>query len=212
MIVEALMKDEIIFTQQEWNELVMSGYEGATGDGNVIQCLARVPNLLQRCKELLDPTCFSEPTFTRLKSEVLSLRQNSETIIMESRDRLYTINMDSTPVTIREHIQVGMGLATGIILNCILDMLEDDCLRLHKESSHYSNEIVQLAESAVKYQPLGSVAIILCLSVAWLGAPDPAFKERIKTLLSSYVEACLGRPASNLNADLERLKKRFTLQ
>ena len=125
--------------------------------------------------------------------------------------------MDSTPVTIRDHIHAhylciyGMGLATGIILNCILAMLEDDCLRLHEESSHYSNEIFQLAESAVKYQPLGSIAIIFCLSVAWLGAPGPASKERIKTLLSDYVAACLGRSASNLSADLERLKKRFAL-
>lgn len=196
----------------------MPGYEGANGDGNVIQCLARVPSLLQRCKDSLPRTCFSEPTLTKLKSEVLSLRQNSEKIIMESRDRLYNVNMDSTPLTIREHIQAhylciyGMGLGTGIILNCMLAMLDDDYLRLQEESSRYSNEIFQLAESAVKYQPLGSVAIILCLSVAWLGAPDPAFKERIKTLLSKYVLACLGRPASNLNADLERLKKRFALQ
>lgn len=212
------MKDEIILTQQEWNDLVMPGYEGAKGDGNMIQCLARVPNLLQLCKDLLPRTCFSEPRFTRVKSEVLSLRQNNETIIIELRDRLYTINMDSTPVTLHAHIHAhylciyGMGLATGIILNCILGMLEDDCIRLHEESSHHSNEIFQLAESAVKYQPLGSVAMILCLSVAWLGAPDPATKERVKTLLSSYEGACLGTSASNLSADLERMKKRFVLQ
>ena len=212
------MKDEIIFTQREWNDLVTPGYEGANGDGNMIQCLARLPNLLQRCKELLPRTCFSESNFTGLKSEVLYLRQNSETIIIELRDRFYTINTDSTPVTIRDHIQAhysctyGMGLATGIILNCILGMLEDDRIRLHEESSHHSNEIIQLAESTVKYQPLGSIAMILCLSVAWLGAPDPATKERVKTLLSSYEGACLGISASNLSADLERLKKRFALQ
>ena len=212
------MKDETVLTQQEWNELVMPGYEGATGDGNMIQCLARVPNLLQRCKELLPRTQLSESTFTRLKSEVLSLHQNSQTVIMELCDRLCTINMDSTPIALYAHIHAhylriyAMGLATGIILNCILGMLEDDCVRLREELSHHSNEITQLAESAVKYQPLGSAAMILCLSVAWLGAPDQASKERTKSLLFDYEGACLGTTASDLAADLERLEKRFTVQ
>ncbi len=212
------MKEETVLTQQEWNELVMPGYEGANGDGNMTQCLARVPTLLQLCKELLPRTHFSESTFTRLKSEVLSLRQNSQTIVMELCDRLCTINMDSTPIALHDHIHAhylriyGMGLATGIILNCILSMLEDDCVRLREESSRHSNEIIQLAESAVKYQPLGSAAMILCLSVAWLGAPDQASKERTKSLLFEYERACLVTTAPDLTADLERLEKRFAVQ
>lgn len=207
-----------MLTQQEWNELVMPGYEGANGDRDMIQCLARVPTLLQRCKELLPRTHFSESTFTRLKSEVLSLRQNSKTIIMELCDRLCTINMDSIPIALHAHIHAhylriyGMGLATGIILNCILSMLEDDCVHLREDSSRYSNEIIQLAASAVKYQPLGSAAMVLCLSVAWLGAPDQASKERTKSLLFDYEGACLVTTASDLTADLERLGKRFAVQ
>ena len=196
----------------------MPGYEGAQDDGKVMECLARIPNLLQRGKDLLPRTHFPDPHFTKLKSEVTSLRQNSKRIIMGLRDRLYNINTDSTPVTLRSHIHAhylrmyGMGLATGIILNCILSVLEEDCLQLHEESSHHSNEIFQLAESAVRYQPLGSVVMILCLSVARLGAPELATKDRVKSLLSNYIEACLGIAGLDLIADLERMKKRFTLQ
>ena len=211
------MKEETVLTQQEWNVLVMPGYEGANGDGNMIQCLARVPNLLQRCKVLLPRTHFSESTFMRLKSEVHSLCQNSQIIIVELCDRLCNINMDSIPIALYAHIHAhylciyGMGLATGIILNCILGVLEDDSVRLRKELSHHSNEIIQLAESAVKYQPLGSAAMSLCLSVAWLGAPDPASKERAKSLLFDY-GGWFGTTESDLTADLERLEKRFALK
>lgn len=207
------MKDEVLFTQQEWYYLVVPGYEGAKGDENMIQCLARVPNILQRCKGVLPSTSFME-----LKHEVESMRQNCKAIIEMLRNRLNTIDMDSVPTTLHAHIQAhysciyAMGLAMGIILNCLLGMLEVDRAQLCEDSSHYSDEIVRLAEPAVKYQPLGSAAMVPCLGVAWLGAPDSATKDRAKSMLYGYERACLGIPSSDLTADLERMTTRFTLK
>ncbi|KAI9808075.1 MAG: hypothetical protein M1827_007517 [Pycnora praestabilis] len=218
VIVEALMKDEVTLTQQEWNDLVLPGYDGANGDGSILQCLARVPNLLQRCREVLPYIPFLRPTFIGLKDEVEFLSQNCKAIIVLLRDRLGTINENSAPTTFHAHIHAHyipiycMGLATGVILNCILNMLEDDHIWLGEESSRYSNEIFQLAKSAVKFQPLGSAAMILYLSVAWLGAPDSGSKDRVRSLLYDYERACLGLSPSDLTADLERLSTRFILE
>ena len=212
------MKDKVHFTQQEWNDLVTNGLDGTNVNGRMMQCLARIPNLLQRCKKALSCAPLLESTITELRCEIESLRQDCKAIIAELRDRLDTFNMNPAPITLGAHIYAsylclcGMGLATGVILNCILDALDDDGIRLCDESSHYSNEIFQLAVSAVKYQPLGSVAMISFLSVAWLGAPDSATKERVKALLSDYGRACLGSSASDLTADLERMATRFTLK
>lgn len=210
------MKDELVLTRQQWNDLVLSGYEGAKGDGNMIQCLARVPHELQRCKEVLPCTPFTQTTVMELKHEVQSLRQSCKSIIAGLCHRLDAIDECSIPITLRSHIHAhyaciyGMGLATGILLNCILGMLGDDCIGLCEESAHHSNEILQLAKIAVKYQPLGSAAMILCLSAAWLGAPDSTTKDGVRSLLSDYERACLGLFQSDLTADLERLSARFT--
>ena len=182
----------------------------------MIQCLARVPNILQLCREASPCALLSESALLELKYEIQSMRQDCKAMTVELRDRLSTFNLNSAPVTLRAHVHAlylslyGMGLATGIILNCILNMLGDDCVRLCEESSHYSSEIFQVAKSAVKYQPLGSLAMVIWLVVAWLGAPNSDTKERVHSLLSDYQRACAGSSASNLTADLESIRTRFT--
>ena len=219
--MEALVKETILFTDQEWKDLVMCDFNGTNVDGKTIQCLARVPNILQRCKTRGPSTTLVS---TGLKHEIESLRQDVKAVIVELRDRLNTVNMDLAPKPLKAHIHAHclciyvMGLATGVILNCLLNMLEGECFHRCEESSHYANEMFQSAKSAEKYLPLGSLAMVLFLGFAWLGAPDSAIevgsatKKRIESLLNDYEKACQLPRASNMCTDLETMKTRFTLR
>lgn len=214
------MKDEMVLNQQEWDALVMPGYEGASGDGDMMQCLARVPALLQRGKEILSRVAFSESDFMTFKKEVTALRQESQAINTRLRDRLEPTSMDLLPIALYPYLHAhylsiyGISLATTIIISCILGRLENDhdAFRLHQESSHHAENILHLAEIAIQYQPLGSAVMILCLSAAWLGASNPATREQVKGLLVDYQSACLGISDMEPVAQLEQLERRFTLQ
>lgn len=80
------------------------------------------------------------------------------------------------------------------------------------ESYHWSHEIFDLAEAAVKFQPLGSAAMIFCLYVAWIGTPGEDIRDGIKALLVDYEKACLGHASStDPRAALESIERRFRL-
>ncbi|KAL8677132.1 MAG: hypothetical protein Q9186_006407 [Xanthomendoza sp. 1 TL-2023] len=107
---------------------------------------------------------------------------------------------------------LGLAMATGIILNCVLSGLEGTTDWIREESSSWSEEITHLSHLATEYRPLGSMAMILCLRIAWMGAVSPGAKREIEDLLFDYDKACLGSPAQSLSCDMTRAMRRFTLQ
>lgn len=150
--------------------------------------------------------------------ETGSLLEKCRINITVIRERMTTLEGDPLPTEIATLLYanrlrlLGLALMTGIFLSCIHRSLLGEPLRLSSESSQWSNEIFHLSEIAVQFQPLGAMAMLLCLNAAWIGTPSEEMREAIKSLIVDYEMACYGRPSvRNMTAALESTERRFTL-
>lgn len=73
-------------------------------------------------------------------------------------------------------------------INCLIRaMLPLEAgISLRKEAVEYSHEIVALAHAAMRYRPLGSGFISLCLMVAWFTPADDDMRREIESLWELY--------------------------
>ena len=173
---------------------------------------------MRRCKTELNRFPFSRPKLLNLTIETASLREDCQTIITKLRDRLREFDEKPKPPRLASLFHaynlrtLGLGLTTGIILNCILRALGDTSIGIYESSLQWAEEILDLSKVAMKYLPLGSMAMLICLQPAWVAAAGSDLQGEIMALLANYERACLGREPRDWIPDLEKARKRFTLE
>ena len=212
-------------TQQQWRNLVYSRIDTDTIDGQMMQCLARLPDLMDRGRYALKSYLPNSLKFLGVREEVRSLRDSFAPNLEGLRDRWINTNSSiaSQYPEFTAHKEIihahysrsyGLAVAIGIILNCVAAALEGDTpeLELSNQSSQLSDEIVNLADVVNQYRPLGAVYMVLCLAVAWVGAKDPAKKATIEPMLLLYMRDIQGPSATTLSMGLDFLERKFTLK
>ncbi|KAI4270330.1 MAG: hypothetical protein L6R38_007164 [Xanthoria sp. 2 TBL-2021] len=219
VVFEALLTDNIQLSSRDW-KILNGGIPDSSHkylDGQWFTCIADVPDLIQRSKAAL---ILHEPPSLHLlglELEVRALLEDIKPIITKTRDRLDSFDGTSVPAVLSNHLQahyfrsLAMALGVGIILNCVLSGLEGTSTTICEESVLWSEEIVQLAEICTIYRPLGSMAMLIALRMAWPGAGCAAAKERIESLLVEY-GACVGLTEETECGDLGQMQRRWTLQ
>jgi hypothetical protein len=222
-VVEALYNSRVSMSQRQWADLVYSPIDIDTIDGQMMKCLAHLPDLIQRGRCALKQPVLFDSVLLELQREVRNLHGNYAPILKSIRERLERMNSRGLsqhpgPDCLEKKIHAyftrsyGMALAVGIVLNCILIALVGTNPQLSQESSQFSDEILALAEVVNQYRPLGASYMILCLGVAWLGATDPKVKAKTAEYLFDY-QRDLRRPiAAFPSAYLELLEKRVSLK
>ncbi|KAI4169565.1 MAG: hypothetical protein LQ343_005585 [Gyalolechia ehrenbergii] len=219
VVFETLLTDRIQLSSREWKILNDQGQNPQVyPDRQWFECTAAIPDLIQRSQAAVKIRKPPSLHLIGLELETRSLLDECKPIITHLRERLQKYDPNTISAGLRNHLHahylrsLGLALGTGIILNCVLSGLEGtrDCI--HEESSAWSEEIVQLSESAKKYRPLGAIAMVICLRFAWMGAADTDAKERVERLLFDYELACIGSTSGGQCGNLMRDFKRFTLQ
>lgn len=219
-VFDALLTDKIQFSSREWKSFIGKGLDPTNSrDGQWLNCIAAVPDLLQRSKaalKLCDPPSLQT---LALELETRSLLGKCTPTITTLRGRLQAYDPYSTSAELRDHLHahhlrtLGLALSTGILLNCVLSGLEGTTSNeICEESASWSDEIFELSKLATKYLPLGAMAMLICLKFAWMGAASADARERIEALLLDYYLACMGSTKDLQCSDLTRMKRRFTLQ
>ena len=108
---------------------------------------------------------------------------------------------------------LSLALMTGILLSRIHASLLGDPSRFTVECAEWSREIYDLAQIAIQYHPLGSMAMLFPLNTAWTGTPSLNLREGIRDLILDYNMACLGHCSlEKTETNLEKVEKRFLLQ
>lgn len=218
VLFEALVNTRISFTPEEWGRLVENELDDATPEGLMIRCLARAPNLMQRGRTALR----EQAGLQMLISETRHQYQILTAILSGLRDRLDALpelsSGDSSQfVTGRTrahaHYQrtYGLGLAMCIIFNCVLTALGADDAGLDTESTRFCEDVLELADKAAVYRPLGASYITLCLMAAWCGSKDEATKAAVESALLDYQTDLPGNLEETLMAHLERIYQRLSL-
>lgn len=210
-IFEALWNDNIQLSQQEWRDLVLSKLENSSNITAWLTYLATVPDLRRRCMYAMQyASTYSSPILADLAFEIKSTLERCNIHIIELRERL---NGMSGLLYVDRVRLLSMALFTGIIFSCMYHALSCRPLRSDSDAAQWSREILQLAYIAVKYQPLGSMTMIVCLEVAWLGAADVDVRREIKILLAEYHRGCMGQISEAvLTNSLEITAGRFLLR
>ena len=158
-------------------------------------------------------------------NEVEALKEASQSILDAFRERI----QDHRQSTSCEHTaelhrfwrvmhahyarSFALQLAIEIILNSSLTALGSvKVVDLAMESSKMSEEIVQLAEEVKEYRPLGALYMVICLTLAWLGANNEDSKSQILGLLLEHQKDTHGATSSVSASGLDWIEKRFTLK
>ncbi|KAI9706393.1 MAG: hypothetical protein M1836_003398 [Candelina mexicana] len=202
----------------EWKSLIGDGLDTRNVDTDWFTYLACLPDLMRRCRRALRCSLTNAGTSSPdLVSETTLLLEKCRTNIAALRHRLSAFEDNASPseMTSRLHAHrvrmLSMALFTGIILSCVLTSFSGEPVRLRSEPSQWSHEILELAKVAAKYLPLGPMAIVICLYVAWISAASDDLRKEIESWIIHYEKACLGsRAAADLTASLEKIERRFT--
>lgn len=200
--------------------LVENRLEDGSIDARWLKYLAAVPDLLQRCRSAIQQTSiFPDASMKTLALEADSLLQRCSTNITQLRERLRAFEKDPQPVGMKsilhaQHLRLlSLALFTGIILGCIHRSLTLELLHADSDVAQWSRELFHLANIAVQYRPLGSMAMIICLQVAWIGAADENTREDIRVLLTDYHKTFLGQTSDiELLEELKSTERRFCLR
>ena len=210
-IFEALWNDNIQLSQREWRDLVLSKLDNSTVVTAWLTYLATVPDLRRRCMYAMRyASTMSSPSLTELALETKKTLERCGTDIIELRERL---NGMTGSLYVDRLRSLSMALFTGIIFSCMYHALSCRPLSSDSEVAQWSREMLQLAYVAIKYRPLGSMTMIFCLEVAWVGAADELVRGEIKARLLEYHRECMGQlTEAELTESLGFTARRFLLR
>ena len=164
-----------------------------SAEGQSIQCLTRLPNLMSRSKAALDGGHQNDLAELRTLTHVLrdelssplsKLRQrwHENTTQVIDPKRLIFVDL------MRCHFlrSYALGLAITIFVNEVRLALSPDAVDIQEESHEFALEILDLAEVASQYRPLGTHAFGICLLAADYGARDAETKFAIQKMHLDY--------------------------
>ena len=210
-------------TQQQWKDLVYNQIDIDNIDGQMMKCLARLPDLMHRGRCTLRSSSLPTTHLLEVQKEVRALRDSFGPTLESLRQR-----WNDTDITIATQFpefihsrsiihahfsrSYGMALAVGIILNCMLAALDGNAHEVSQASAQLSDEVLDLADAVDQYRPLGTIYMVLCLAAAWVGATNPEKKIIIEIRLVDYKTDVLGPVATHYPAGLELIETRFSLK
>ena len=139
-----------------------------------LQTLAKVPDYLRYPEEYLPEI---ESTYTQMKIDISTMRNSLNKLGQAPNTR-----------TLHSRFQAAYSLILSFanLLNSLLRVFSEDHTSLIPESVCYVGETILLAEEALEYRPLGSSAMPLVLTTAWVATSDISRRIRIEKLLIEY--------------------------
>lgn len=203
---------------------MLNAGDGDSIDGQMMHSMARLPNLLNRGRVALQSTQSARSEVMAVLDEVEALKEASQSILDAFRDRIQdhrqSTSCEHTPGfhdfwrVMHAHYarSFALQLAIEIILNSCLIALGSLKVDLAIESSKMSEEIVQLAEEVKGYRPLGALYMVICLTLAWLGADNEESKSQILDLLLEHQKDTNGATSSVSASGLDWIERRFMLK
>jgi hypothetical protein len=182
-----------------------------------MRSLARVPDIMQRGRNAFREGHQSAD----LQDETRSLYETFKVTLTELQMRWAAIETPSANkysrlalVQLHAHYQrsYALGLAIGIILNCVLSAFDAEDSKLMLESTYFSQEILALAEHAARYRPVGASYMVLCLLAAWAGTTDKPLRSLVERTLDDYHQDFAQLNLENSTFELEWMSQHMRLQ
>jgi hypothetical protein len=192
--------------------------DGTTLVGQVMRCLAQVPDLMRRGRLALQETS-AEPT---VAEETRSQYQQMKVISRTLHGRF--VEFRSSPANDNSPTACGLplhallqrsytfGLMVVVILNCVLSALSPEDESLVVDSMQFSKKLIVLAEQAKIYRPLGASYMVAGLTAAYVGTTDEMIRSSVTSLLADYQSDFPWAQRSMALEELDWISRRLRLQ
>lgn len=168
-----------------------------SAEGRAVQCLTRLPNLMRRAKKLLQGIDQSHFELAILQHQAQSLRDELEPSLIDVQKRFE--GMTSTASLSRRlgnelsglihchYIRTyGIGLTIAILINELRIAVSKEHANILQESHTFALQMLDLAQSATQYRPVGASVLNLCLLAAEIGAADSSTAWAARQLRMDY--------------------------
>lgn len=165
-----------------------------------MDCLAAIPDIVARGRSAFNDSRFDE--IGELRTEAQDM-YNSLLILLEGVRSYYEadarypspfqgVSDDVHSLRMKAHWQrvYGLTLAIALFYNCMLDALvivPKQRNPLDADAAKLVIQVINIAEDAKEFRPLGSSYIVLCLVAAWSRAIGSKTRVQIEVLLEEYL-------------------------
>ncbi|KAH8598413.1 hypothetical protein B0O99DRAFT_538505 [Bisporella sp. PMI_857] len=193
VLLGAIFDAKIHFSPIEWETIVVNQLNGATAEGIMMRCVARLPDFIQRGKrvcltgivdeELLHSSRENYQIFKNLLEEILLQ-------VIKYRDFPEGVFDYATLIRVQAELQRAyvLALSIAIILNINLRSTDmENSGQLEAESNGFANEILAYEGSAAQYRPLGGSYMSMALQSAWMGSTDTEIRFNVEVVLVEYL-------------------------
>lgn len=211
-----MIDDRVHLTQQEWFDLIENKLAGHSDEGQILHCLARIPNLMHLARNAMHE---DRPCSTDLAQKIQDLNRTLMGCVTSTRAHLDENDLSSLAQEVRppkraniEHFiasrRYGFALMAGMLANCLARNVTpgeqvDDAL-----ARFMALEVIKLAMIFKQYQPVGSMSIVLSLSLAYIATSDEQIRHRCKEIALEYRSAIDGASDDAVSAELHWLEQR----
>lgn len=213
-LFDSLFNGRIMFSDEEWVAMFDSKLHELSSEGQIVHCLTRLPNLMRRAKIALSGDFDDLAKIPVLRKEAHSIREDLEPPVSKLRQRWYENKEKSVAAAQKTnsvldalwHCHIlrtyAFGLAVAIFVNEGRLALYLDAPEIVQESHGFALEILEMANMAYQYRPLGGYALSVCLLAAEIGAADVVTKESIRLVRIDYARDFRGAEEVKERRDL----------
>lgn len=229
VLAEALCNSRICFTPDEWRRLVENKYDGITSEGLIMRSLAKLPDIILRGRSALKEQIDLEAMVTEVNhhyliltemlSELHNLYRSIQELIADANSPAVispTASNSMPTLSIRKahayHQRVyGFCLGFCMVFNCILKALEPNNTDLKIQSMSFTEDVLELADQAAVYRPLGANYITLCLIAAYCCTREEKATQAV--VEGVVIDYAMDLPVDlgTLKSDLELISGRLSL-
>ncbi|GAM82626.1 hypothetical protein ANO11243_006080 [Dothideomycetidae sp. 11243] len=232
VIFQALFAEKIVFTDDEWRNLVHNPYEDEGVVGRLLRTLASVPNFLHRIRAALSHDAVDYQELERLRLLLSTARSAHGFDHQDVAAKLTKLEQEfPDPATRSQEVtllhcnysrHVGMALLAELELLYLLSAVHYptsppprlDKVPIRDGLDEYmllaadrAVEVSDLAERIACHRPLGSFYMDFCLKSAYIAAGDRACQLKI---LGQAWEFAFDMFGSSATVNLEELGKHAT--
>lgn len=179
-------------SSHEWKLIVENELDGSFCERGTMHCLARVSDLLRRGRDALQEGRSNRELwqeamilYNAMKLTLKELHARLENWTAGEACRSALVAMKTRAHYLRTY---ALGLATSILLNCVLSGFYTEAVSLGIEAQQFSHEIIALSVQVAMFRPLAASYMTLCLITAWGVAADAATKMQAENLLRDYLQ------------------------
>lgn len=213
-----ILDNSVYFSPEEWEALVVNVFDGTTFEGQMMRCLSRLPDFMQRGREILkgervDPNLIHEArrnyeTFKAGLKEIYSRLLEAEKVLPVGASELDNLVISHYYF----HRLYTLSLSSAVMLNVVLGAIDVQNTELAVESTSFCLEILALKECAERFRPLGATYMRFALMAAWVGTANPLIRLSAERGLEEDRKVSPGNQERAATKGLDRVYQLLHLQ